>query len=100
NLAGLCFFEQALHQSRRLFAQCFQLKDFQSDGLAALGVGGLVDRADVGVCELAEYFKAPDFVRHYLRSLMKTNSNFPSVGKTSGTSLGGTDLIRIVRRWG
>src|SRR5580692_336850 len=100
NLAGRCFFEKVLHQNRRLLAQRFQFDGLERHRLSALRIGGLVDGNYVRVRDFAKYFEAPDFVRHYLRSLMKTNRDFPSVGKTSGMSLGGSDVIRIVREHG
>jgi len=42
------------------------------------------------VRDFAEYFEAPDFVRHYLPTSLQAETDFPSAGKTSGTSLGET----------
>src|ERR1700677_4207614 len=87
-LAGGGFFQKVFHESGRLLTQRFQFDSLQRHGLSALRVRGFVNGNCVRVRDLAEYFETPDFVRHYLRSLMKTNRDFPSVGNTSGVSLG------------
>ena len=79
DLASLGFFEQRLFEIARLLSEGAELNRFQCDGLSALRVVGLVDRAGRRLRELAKNFEGADFRGHFflasLRKKSKRGSN-------------------------
>ena len=82
------FLQYVLHQRVGLFRQHIQLDGLQGNRLPALRIGGLIDRANLGVRNLAEYLETPDLVGHCSLSPDKS-TNRQSFGKTPEVFLGG-----------
>ena len=67
------FLQDVLHQRVGLFGQHLQPDGLQGNRLPALRIGGLVDRANLGMRDLAEYFETSDLVGHCSLSPEKIN---------------------------
>ena len=95
------FLQNVLHQRVGLFGQHLQLDGLQGDRLPALRIGGLIDRANLGMRNFAEYFETSDLVGHCSLSPDKS-TNRRSFGKTPEVVLGGkvrTRISRLNRGW-
>ena len=64
DLGGLCLFEEAFLQCGGAFAEGGQLNRLQSDSLASLRVGRLVNRAGGRFCQFTQNFEVADFRGH------------------------------------
>ena len=82
------FLQYVLHQRIGLFGQHVQLDGLQGDRLPALRIGGLIDRANLGVRNFAEYLETSDLIGHCSLS-PGTSMKRQSSGKTPEVTLGG-----------
>src|SRR6185369_1742980 len=58
------FLQDVVDQYVGLFVQHLQLDGFQGNRLPALRIGGLIDRANLGMRDLAEYFETSNLICH------------------------------------
>ena len=75
------FLQNVVDQNIGLFVQHLQLDGLQGNGLPALWISGLIDRANLGMRDLAEDFETPNLICHCSLSPVKT-ANRRSCKKT------------------
>src|SRR4029077_20872086 len=95
------FPQDVVDQNVGLFVQHLQLDGLQGNGLPALRIGGLVDRANLGMRDFAEYFETSYLICHCSLSPEKNckQAVFWKDARLRPWGKGATRISRLDWRW-